>query len=67
MPLPDLNEEKPDDHFFGADPTLWSTAELSSEETLSSEELIPYEAPLYQNQMDDPEVRAEFDRWWSEI
>ena len=51
--LPDLNEERPDEHFFGVDSTL-----LHHDHDISTEDLVPDKTPFYQNQLDDPEVRA---------
>ena len=54
--LPDVNEEKNDDYYFGADPTLWNNSN-------SDDDLKPNTSPLYQNQMGDPNVQAAYDDW----
>ena len=58
-----MNEGKDDDFFFGADDTLWTSEEQPKSDTDTSDEMIPNETPLYQNQMDDPAVRAEYDNY----
>ena len=66
VPLPDLNEGKPDEYFYGGDPSLWDV----SDEPDDDEDLVPYDEPLYQNQEEDPEVQRikfEFDQHIDEI
>ena len=55
VPLPDLNDGLDDDYYYGGDPNLW----MGSGE-LSDEYLMKDDRPLYQNQLDDPKVSAEW-------
>ena len=57
VPLPDINDNQPDDYFYGGDPTLWDGHSVETESSHSDEELIPDTAPFYANQMEDPEVQ----------
>ena len=41
---------------FGVDSTL-----LHHDHDISTEDLVPDKTPFYQNQLDDPEVRAIYD------
>ena len=60
VPLPDLNEEKSDDYYYGADSTLIHNDDGKLVETSTDASLVKDETPFYANQMEDPEVYAAF-------
>ena len=66
--LPDINDNQPDDYFYGGDPTLWqaNNSPLDSDATLSDDGLIPNTDPLYPNQEEDSKVQRiqfEYDQY----
>ena len=66
MPLPDLNEQKPDDYYYGCDYTLVDIPPSDSVDQ-DSDELVPNTDPLYQNQMQDPQVQKISDDFYDNL
>ena len=56
MPLPDLNEEKSDDYYFGADRRLIENEDQEINSMSSEDPLVKDESPFYANQLEDPEI-----------
>ena len=50
--LPDLNNQNPDEFFYGGDANLWA------------HDLTPDNTPLYPNQLHDPEIQRMFDDYF---
>ena len=61
MDLPDHGEGRPDEYWYGADPTLFLPGNDSD-----SSEIVPEELLLYQNQLADPKVAAMYDTQMNE-
>ena len=55
-PLPDLNVEKQDEYYYGVDYSLLSDDQLERDET-----------PFYADQLNDPEVYAQYQAYLDDI
>ena len=59
-----MNDDGNDDNIFGVDPTLWADSPYHYGDDY---DLVTYDAPLYQNQMSDPQVEAVYNGWFNKL